>query len=91
MPVQLFIELHGFYHSTINIINFANNLFYDCDEFSFKSRMLIHLFGFPSSGGLGAGYDSSPQASSCTCELKWSDGGQRQYCGGGGGERILHL
>ena len=46
--------------------------------------MLIHLFGFPSSGGLGAGYDSSPQASSCTCELKWSVGGQRWYCGGRG-------
>ena len=46
--------------------------------------MLIHLFGFPSSGGLGAGYDSSPQASSCTCELKWSVGGQRRYCGGRG-------
>ena len=53
--------------------------------------MLIHLFGSPSSWGLGAGSDSSLQASSCTCELKWSGGGQRQYCGGKGGKRILHL
>ena len=51
--------------------------------------MLIHLFGFLSSWGLGAGSDSSPQASSCTCELKWSAGGQRQYCGGKGWEETI--